>query len=85
MKINVDADDFGSVVICAIRYALGRQTYMPGIVARFAMQVVKEMNTKDLFVIMNDLQGYDFDKDEMGGDDWHRLYYTISKELKARD
>lgn len=85
MKINVDADDFGSVVICAIRYALGRQTYMPGIVARFAMQVIREMNTKDLFVILNDLQGYDFDKDEMGGEDWLPLYHAIVKELRARD
>lgn len=25
-------EDFGTILICAVRYSLGRQTYMPGLV-----------------------------------------------------
>lgn len=32
MQIRGDDDDFWAVVCCAVRYALGRRTYMPGLV-----------------------------------------------------
>ena len=74
-------DDFGSVVVAAIRYALGRQTYMPSIVIRFALQFVRGMSTKDLFVISDDLSKYDFDADELSGEDWRYLYQAVCDEL----
>ena len=30
--------DLGTIAICAVRYAIGRQTYMPGIVQDFVMR-----------------------------------------------
>lgn len=36
MSRKIEAnDDFRAVVICALRYCLGRRTYMPGLVTRW--------------------------------------------------
>ena len=49
-------DDFASVMICAIRYALGRRTYMPSIVCGFVKPKLPEMSKKDLYVIIRDIE-----------------------------
>ena len=35
--ICADDDDFGAVINCAIRYCIGRQTYMPALVTGWIM------------------------------------------------
>lgn len=35
MSIKVDEQDFGTVCVCALRYAMGRETYMPSLVRDF--------------------------------------------------
>ena len=49
-------DDFFTIIICAIRYALGRRTYMPSLVCGFAKQYIKQIPTKDLYVIIRDIK-----------------------------
>ena len=34
---NDSMDDFGAILNCAIRYCIGRQTYMPGLVTHWIM------------------------------------------------
>ena len=51
--------DIGTIAICAVRYALGRQTYMPGIVQDFVMrhpEIVTE-NVRD--VMLRDIKEHD--------------------------
>ncbi|MBP5461917.1 MAG: hypothetical protein J6Y20_07320 [Lachnospiraceae bacterium] len=37
VRIEMADDNFGCVLICAIRYSLGRRTYMPGLVTDWIM------------------------------------------------
>ena len=37
-------DDFGAVLNCAVRYAIGRQTYMPGLVIDFIRPMLPYLN-----------------------------------------
>lgn len=54
MKIRND-EDFGSVLVCAVRYALGRRTYMPSVVADFVSSIAGELSVRTLTVIKNDI------------------------------
>ena len=57
IKIMPDQIDFfGTVLNCAVRYCLGRATYMPGLVPNWIMKHCKGMLTaKTLFVMKRDI------------------------------
>ena len=62
MLIDSRDEDFGSVLICAVRYAIGRRTYMPKLVVDFITPLVPELTTKTLWVLkadINDREKYD--------------------------
>ena len=77
---------FGCICVCAVRYACGRQTYMPSIVKRFIHDNLKEIETSSLKVMSKDLAempGYGDRKiDEPG---WLRLAGEIREELMRRE
>lgn len=54
--ITIDTEDFDSVVICAIRYCIGRQTYMPSIVIDFVTPLLPILDDKTLKVIQSDVK-----------------------------
>lgn len=83
MSENI-SDDFASIMICAIRYALGRRTYMPSIVCNFVKQRIPNMSDKDLYVIIRDIKecrdyGDDCDKRE-----WMSLLEAAKHECDVR-
>lgn len=49
---------FGCICVCAVRYACGRQTYMPSIVKRFVHDNLKEIETSSLKVKKNRQKRY---------------------------
>lgn len=55
MNITDVTGDFGSICICAIRYCLDRQTYMPRLVQEFIMQNIDNLSTDDLAIIKRDI------------------------------
>lgn len=44
-----------AVLVCAIRYALGRQSYMPNIVIEYAKSKLKDMSANTLRVVEKDI------------------------------
>lgn len=55
MKITVD-NDFGAVLVCAVRYCLGRRTYMPGLVTRWIRGNCKGLlKDNDIGVMLDDI------------------------------
>lgn len=46
--ISLDDDSFGAVLNCAARYALGRQSYMPGVVIKFITPLLPYLNNRTL-------------------------------------
>ena len=53
--IDLQDDDFGAVLNCAVRYAVGRQTYMPHLVIGFITPLVPHLNNKTLWCFDQDL------------------------------
>lgn len=50
---------FGIICLCALRYALGRQTYMPGIVQDFIQAHISEIDQSSIKVMIRDIDEAD--------------------------
>ena len=48
-------DDFNAILICAVRYAIGRETYMPGIVQSFVRSVSSALDENTIRVMLRDI------------------------------
>lgn len=55
----MDDAEIGAIVICAVRYALGRQSYMPGLVQDFIMRHPEILTESDRQVIIMDIEEAD--------------------------
>ena len=81
-------DDFGAICNCAVRYALGRRTYMPGLVMDFIKPHLSELSDKTLWCFQRDLQERaritrDF-ADDWAGDEWKQFQKLVYEELIRR-
>ena len=87
--ITLSAEDFGTLCICALRYCMGRETYMPDLVRSIVRQHLTEMNGKDVLVMEGDCDVQE--RMELWGSDsidkpgWLKWHEEISAELKRRD
>ena len=55
-SIPADDTDLGAVLICAVRYCLGRATYMPSLVTSFITPYIPHLENRTLSVMMRDIQ-----------------------------
>lgn len=49
-------DDFESMMICALRYSIGRETYMPGIAIDYIRYLAPQLSANTLFVMQRDIR-----------------------------
>ena len=59
VKLNEIDDDIGAIAICAVRYAIGRQTYMPGLVQGFIMRHPEIVDANVRAVMIRDIDEAD--------------------------
>ena len=79
------SEDFASIMICAIRYALGRRTYMPSVVCQFVKQRISGMSNKDLYVIIRDIKECCDYGDDCDYKDWMSLLQAAENEYNNRE
>ena len=48
-------DDFGCIINSALRYAISRHTYMPGVVVDFIRRYINIIDTKTIDVAIKDI------------------------------
>lgn len=84
MKANSMADDeLGAVLNCAVRYCLGRRTYMPELVTNWIRRHPETINERTRSVMVRDIE--EAEKDNCLGDPnvdapmW-RMFLTWLKE-----
>lgn len=53
--ISLDDDDFGAILNCAVRYSLGRRSYMPKLVTDFITPLLPYLSDKTLGCFLRDL------------------------------
>lgn len=84
--INIfNTDDFYLVCICAVRYCLGRRTYMPWSVMSFIKQFLPALSDNTLYVMARDIAEADNLGDaEIDAPMWAEFLAEIEKERKRR-
>ena len=88
-RIFSDLDDFGCICLCAVRYALGRMTYMPNLVQVFCMRNINMLDTKTLVTMIRDVTEFGETPKSYGADfdyrDWMRFRDFLENELARRE
>jgi len=87
-NVDVRQDEFGCIINCAVRYALGRRTYMTHLVAEYVQQFIPFITDKTLYVLDHDIT----DQKHSGGygDDridkpvWMQLLQRVIEEENRR-
>ncbi|NBH61993.1 hypothetical protein D1841_18560 [Neglecta sp. X4] len=74
--------DYESVLICALRYALGRRSYMVGIVTRYIISEIPKLSNKCKKIMITDIEQAPYYGDECDKDDWIRLLDKLKGETK---
>lgn len=87
--IDPHDDDFGAVCNCAVRYALGRRTYMPSLVIGFIRPHLSELSDKTLWCFQRDLEerkrsSFDFG-DWFDQANWMNFLDAVNKEIESRN
>lgn len=89
--IELNREDYGSLCICAVRYCLGRKTYLPSNIQRIISSTIGYLTDKDLQVIQSDIKkhgGPTRDVDAYGDytdyKDWCNFLNTVESELRER-
>lgn len=81
-------DDFGAVCNCAVRYCLGRRSYMPSLVCGYIIPLLPELTDKTLDCFERDIAerkrtGFDFG-DSCDYETWDAFYKAVCKEIEGR-
>ena len=84
--IDVADDNFGAVVNCAVRYALGRRTYMPELVRRFIYPLLPYLSDRTLYTLEMDLRTTkDYGNPTVDLPGWLQLLSDTQRTIKNRE
>ena len=82
--VEID-DDFEIVIMSAVRYALGRQTYVPYSVISFITPILDKLSDKTLYVLERDIaEASSYGDEKIDKPEWMKFLENIRKERKKR-
>ena len=87
MKIARDDDFGGAVLNCAVRYALGRQSYMPGLVMDELRPMLPDCSERTLWCFDQDITEWlDHSEPSIMNDyaDWKSFLDAVREERERR-
>lgn len=85
LNINLGDDNFGAVLNCAVRYCIGRQSYMPGLVIDFITPLLPYVSRRTLWCFKRDLSDAIYFGDEAIDEPiWMRFKATVECEMRKR-
>lgn len=56
--VKLNTRDFSTLAICAVRYSLGRQSYMPALVCDIICKHIDLIDPPDLLILQRDIREY---------------------------
>ena len=84
--VQPDDDNFGAVLICAVRYSIGRETYMPKLVQDFIRPLLPYLSNKTLYVIERDVsEANSYGDKNIDEPDWMRFLKAVRDEMNMRN
>ena len=87
VPVDLQDDNFGTMLNCAVRYALGRRTYMPSLVISFITPLLPKLSSKTVWCFDQDVTdarytgGYG---DPCDTNDWLRFLAAVRAERTRR-
>lgn len=86
LHIDIDDENFGAVLNCAVRYCIGRQTYMPSLAVGFITPLLPYVNDKTLRCFERDLSDATyFGNESIDTQLWMQFKANVKYELNRRD
>lgn len=80
---------FGTICVCALRYCMGRQTYMPTLVQDFCRRHIARFDDNTIRTMIDDIDfaertGQSMGDDEIDRPDWYRFKKILENEKERR-
>lgn len=83
--VHLSQEDFGVLVTCATRYAIGRQSYMPYLVTGIVSPMLDKLDDKTLGCLIRDIEGApSLGAPEIDKPMWERLLKLAQAEKEKR-
>lgn len=83
--ISLTQEEFGILVTCATRYAIGRQSYMPYLVTGIVRPMLDRLDDKTLGCLIRDIEGAPSLGDpEIDQPLWETLMHDAKREQVMR-
>lgn len=88
--VDTEDDEFTCLIMAAVRYCMGRRTYMPSYVTGYIKPLLSEVSCKLLFLLERDIKEQGKYGDDAYGDPnidkpiWMGLYENVVKEISNR-
>lgn len=84
--VVIDQEDFGVLVTCATRYAIGRQSYMPYLVTGIVRPLLDKLDDKTLGCLIRDIEGApSLGAPEIDKPLWETLMQDAKREKARRE
>lgn len=87
MKIERDDDFGGAVLNCAVRYALGRMSYMPNLVMDEIKPMLKDCSDKTLWCFDKDISEWlqdEYIQRKEYETEWREFLKSVRAEIQVR-
>lgn len=89
LMVDPSVDRFGAVCNCAVRYCLGRRSYMPSLVCGYLTPLLSELDDNTLACFKRDIDerkkdGFGFG-DACDYETWEQFYKAVRKEIERRE
>ena len=86
MLAPISDSDFRLILLSAMRYAMGRKTYMPSVIADYIKRHLQLLDDKFLTLAADDIQRYleDYTEHEANSDLWQNLLDALETEQRDR-
>ena len=87
--IDVNDDNFGAVLNCAVRYCLGRRTYMPKLVMDYVRPLMPDLSDKTLWcmekdILQHEVDGHNYGDPSIDVPAWLEFLAQIQQEISRR-
>ena len=79
------SEGFGCIVNSAVRYSLGRDTYMPDVAVQFILDHMNLLDLRTVTVIYRDIQKALENENLPHRETWVSLMYTLETRLKRKE
>ena len=84
VKVSIDRD-FEDILISAVRYALGRETYITMTISAYVSRLLPHLSSRAIGIITHDItDAYSLGNPTIDAPCWNLLVKDISKEMERR-